>query len=370
MLKHIQLQGYKSIKDLDLELRNINILIGANGAGKSNLISFFQLVNNITIYPGNLELFVAISGGANSLLFDGVRVTDQISASLVFETELSKTDYSIILSYALNDTLIFKQERVRAQDLVYNSVEDWKGNLYELSNNWIDLGKGHREAKIFDLLPPSPKIQNGHIYQFNTALENARIRQRCDVHDNLDLKRDAANLPALLLRLRNNHRANYLRIVETIQLLAPFFDDFVLEPINNSVMLQWRERRTDAIFSSYQASDGTLRAMALVALLLRPETELPDIIILDEPELGLHPYAMNIIAGLIQSISHRTQIIIATQSPFLIDCFQPEDIIVVERKNRESIFHRLEPEKLQDWLEDYSLSELWHKNVIGGRPSK
>jgi predicted ATPase len=135
-------------------------------------------------------------------------------------------------------------------------------------------------------------------------------------------------------------------------------------------MLQWRERRTDAIFSSYQASDGTLRAMALVALLLRPETELPDIIILDEPELGLHPYAMNIIAGLIQSISHRTQIIIATQSPFLIDCFQPEDIIVVERKNRESIFHRLEPEKLQDWLEDYSLSELWHKNVIGGRPSK
>ena len=135
-----------------------------------------------------------------------------------------------------------------------------------------------------------------------------------------------------------------------------FFADFVLEPINNKVILQWRERNTDLVFSSHQASDGTLRTMALIALLLQPQNQLPDVLILDEPELGLHPYAINIIGGLINSVSIHSQVIVATQSTLLIDCFEPKDIIVAERKGRQSYFSRLDCSNLEDWLEEYSLS--------------
>ena len=136
------------------------------------------------------------------------------------------------------------------------------------------------------------------------------------------------------------------------------------------MLLQWREKGSDLVFNPDQASDGTLRAMALVTLLLQPYDSLPDVLILDEPELGLHPYAINIIGSLINSVANHCQVILATQSPLLVDCFEPEDIIVVERNERESSFKRLVEADLEDWLEEYSLSELWNKNVLGGRPSR
>jgi predicted ATPase len=111
-----------------------------------------------------------------------------------------------------------------------------------------------------------------------------------------------------------------------------------------------------------------LRALALVTLLLQPEQDLPDVLIIDEPELGLHPYAINIVGGLIRSLATRIQVVVATQSAQLIDCFDPRDIVVVERDQRRSSFRRLNADDLSDWLQEYSLSELWEKNVLGGRP--
>ena len=213
-------------------------------------------------------------------------------------------------------------------------------------------------------------LQSCAVYQFHNTSETARIRQRWSIEDNRYLREDGANLASFLLRLKETESIYYQRIVETLRQIAPFFLDFVLEPVNNYVILQWRESKSDLIFSSHQASDGTLRTMALVTLLLQPENDLPDVLILDEPELGLHPYAINIIGGLINSISHYTQVILATQSPLLIDCFEPEDIIVIERKDRQSYFKRLSRENLELWLDEYSLSELRNKNIIGGRPSK
>lgn len=161
----------------------------------------------------------------------------------------------------------------------------------------------------------------------------------------------------------------YQRIVETIRQILPFFADFELAPDYGKILLSWRERKSDRIFNASQAADGMLRVMALVTLLLQPERDMPDVLIIDEPELGLHPHAINVIGGLIRSLSIKTQVIVATQSMSFIDCFEPRDIVVVERDGRESLFHRLDEESLHDWLEDYSLSELWEKNVIGGRPS-
>lgn len=368
MLKKIEIQGYKSIKNLSIELKSINILIGANGAGKSNFISFFKLLRWTIQNPGQLQLFIAQSGGANSFLFDGSEVTHQIKAELNFETDSGKNDYFMRLFHAASDTLIFAEEKYRFSSNNYDSLALWKS-----------LDSGHRESKLIAQAEQGDKTarvilnliqKDCVVYQFHNTSDTARIKSRWNINDNIYLKEDAANLAPFLWRLREYEPKSYSRIVATIRQIAPFFADFVLEPIGNSVILQWREYNTDIIFSVHQASDGTLRTLSLITLLLQPEEQLPDVIILDEPELGLHPYAINIISELMQSISHRTQIILATQSTTLIDCFEPEDIIVVERRERESLFHRLDSQKLQEWFEDYLLSELWQKNVIGGRPSK
>ena len=366
ILKKIKIKGYKSIQSLELELNKINILIGANGAGKSNLISFFKLLSWMIQSQGKLQLFIGQSGGANSLLFDGVAITPQLEAELNFETDSGQNDYYFRLFHAASDTLIFAEEKYRFSRSSVGYLADWSS-----------LDSGHKEAKIIDLSNQGDLtaktlvslLQNCKVYQFHNTSDTARIRQRWSIEDNRYLREDGANLASVLLRLKETEPKHYRIIVDTLTQITPFFDDFVLEPINNSVILQWTEKNTDIIFSSHQISDGTLRTMALVTLLLQPIFDIPDVLILDEPELGLHPYAINIIAGLIESISHEVQVILATQSTFLIDCFAPEDIIVVDRKQRASEFKRLDPEPLKDWLEEYSLSELWNKNLFAGRPN-
>ena len=206
------------------------------------------------------------------------------------------------------------------------------------------------------------------VYQFHNTSSTARVKDKWRVEDNRWLKEDAGNLAPVLLRLRDDQGSYYQRIVDTIRLILPFFSDFELNPDHGSLLLQWRERDSDQVFDVAQSADGMLRAMALVTLLLQPEQDLPDVLIIDEPELGLHPYAINIVGGLIRSLATRIQVVVATQSAQLIDCFDPRDIVVVERDQRRSSFRRLNADDLSDWLQEYSLSELWEKNVLGGRP--
>ncbi|GAB4296662.1 MAG: AAA family ATPase [Oscillatoriaceae cyanobacterium] len=368
MLKKITIKGYKSIKEAEIELGNINILIGANGAGKSNFISFFKLLRWMIQIPGQLQLFIGKSGGANSLLFEGAAVTPQIEAELQFETDVGRNDYFFRLFHGSPDTFIFAEEKYR-----------FSRNTYQGLANWIPLDAGHKEAAIIDKSTSGDataktlvrQIQNKCVvYQFHNTSDTARIRQKWKVDENSYLLEDAANLAPFLLRLQEHESAYYKRIVEVLTLIVPFFSNFVLEPEYGSIMLKWREKGSDLLFTANQASDGTLRAMALITVLLQPPEILPEVLILDEPELGLHPYAINTICGLINLISHRCQVILATQSTLLVDGFEPKDILVVERKNRPSCFSRLDAEDLQDWLDEYSLSELWNKNLIGGRPSR
>jgi len=369
MLRNIAIKGYKSIRELDLELKSINVLIGANGSGKSNFISFFKLLRSMMQSQGELQLFIGQSGGANSFLFDGASITSEVEAKLNFERDIVKTDfdkfeYSFTLFHAAADTFVFATEKYRA---FLSLVGFWSG--------WKVLDSGHKESRLLDsiqLNTPERSFRNLMrdlvVYQFRDTSKTARFKQRWNVDDNQYLKEDAGNLAPFLLRLRENEPRYYQRIIETLAQIAPFFTDFELIPSGNTVLLQWKEKGSDLIFSPDQASDGTLRAMALVALLLQPIDNLPEVLILDEPELGLHPYAINIIGGLINSVANHCQVILATQSTLLIDCFEPEDIIVVERNNRESSFKRLDEAELEEWLEEYPLSELWNKNIIGGKP--
>lgn len=239
------------------------------------------------------------------------------------------------------------------------------------------LGAGHSETQISTAAEDGIQtakalrflLNRCRVYHFHDTSSTAEIRQSCYVGDNCWLMPDAGNIAALLLRFREENYSSYNRIVKTIRLIAPFFEDFVIEPdVASRVILNWREKGSDRVFGSHQFSDGTLRAIGLTTLLLQPEDELPELIVVDEPELGLHPYALNVIAALFGKASYDTQILISTQSSSFLDNFEPEDVIVVNREEKESIFKRLNPADLEAWLEEYSLGEVWEKNVIGGGP--
>ncbi|MEC4985680.1 MAG: AAA family ATPase [Oscillatoria sp. PMC 1068.18] len=363
-LKRLTLNGFKSIKTMDIELHSLNILIGANGAGKSNLISFFKMLNEIM--AGRLQLYIGKSGGSNSLLHFGLKTTKKTEAELEFEVENGVDIYCLRLSYAPVDTLIFDEEKLSFLQTGWESPR-------------IDpLGAGHQETKIGKAADEGIQtaktlrylLNHCRVYHFHDTSATADVRQSCYVGDNRWLMPDAGNLAALLLRFREESGgAAYQRIIGTIRIIAPFFDDFVLEPNeSNRVILNWLEKDSDHVFGPHQFSDGTLRAICLTTLLLQPKDELPELIVVDEPELGLHPYALNIVADLFSKAALHTQILISTQSSSFLDNFDPEDVIVVDRNGKESQFKRLNPTELDAWLEEYSLGEVWEKNIIGGGP--
>lgn len=363
-LRDIEIAGLKSIgASSRIDLGALNVLIGANGAGKSNFVSFFKLLSALASPGDALTTHVARSGGASSLLHDGPAVTPEMTGALSFEEASGALEYTFRLVHGAPDTLLFAEER-------YRFTPD---SATQEEVPWVSLGAGHRESSLHRLPDPAARrllslLRGLVVYQFHDTSDTARIRQRAAVADGAILRSDAGNLAPFLLRLREHRHDGYTRIVETIRQVAPFFEDFFLEPLQGTVMLQWRERNTEVIFQPHQSSDGMLRIMALVALLLQPYDSLPALLIVDEPELGLHPLAIDIVAGLFRSASRHAQIAIATQSIAFLDRFSPEEVIVVDRPDRESRFTRPDAAALRDWLEDYSLGELWEKNVIGGRP--
>ena len=366
MLQRVIIKGFKSIKTMDLELRPLNILIGANGAGKSNLISFFKMLNEMM--SERLQEYIGISGSAHSLLHFGPKVTPQIEAQLEFKIDNGSLDiiYTICLKFAAGDILIFAEE-----------TGTRNGSHLPQPSTIYSFGAGHQETKIKKAAEEgTPTIANTikhllndcRVYHFHDTSSTTRVRQSCYKDDNRWLVSDGGNLAALLLRFREDHNTAYQRIIKTIRLIAPFFDDFVLEPRADYVKLNWLHKGSDQLFSPDQFSDGTLRAICLTTLLLQPETELPALIIVDEPELGLHPYALNVVAAMFSKASYHTQILISTQSTSFLDNFNPEDVITVDRVGKESQFKRLNPQELETWLEEYSLGEIWEKNIIGGGP--
>jgi predicted ATPase len=372
-LKELSVSGFKSIKRLDgFQPGPLNVLIGSNGAGKSNFISFFRFIGWMLTPPGQLQLYVGNNGGASAFLHDGPEVTQQIQAALKLETDRGLNEYVFRLFYAAGDTFRFADERYRFID-----------NHFEGVPNWTVLNPGVAEADLnsrgesgdITARTINRLIRRCIVHQFHNTSATARLKQRWNVDDSQWLKEDGANLAPFLLRLREQEPNAYQRIVATLRQLVPFFADFILQPVGNTVLLQWREVGSDVVFASYQGSDGMLRLIALLALLLQPEGDLPDVLLIDEPELGLHPQAVETVASLLKSVSLQKQVFVATQSPFMVDQFEPDDIVVVDRPRRESTFKRLTTAELKDWLADfeggraYSLSELWEKNVLGGSPT-
>jgi len=365
-ISKLTIKGYKSIRNLeDFELRNINILIGPNGGGKSNFIEFFSFLREIS--KGRSQYFVTHQGGADRILYLGSKITKELVGSITSSGILS---WEFKLFPSKVDELLFYEEEVT-------------GGSSSLSTKWArEFEHGFHESTLFSKGNAEhdkyvekirnriqPVIESWIIYHFHDTSDFAAVKRPCSKRDYEYLRSDASNLTAFLLRLKKKHKIEYTSIREVIQLAAPFFDDFLLreEEDKDDVLLEWRQTNSDYPFHPSQISDGTLRFICLAVVLLQPNP--PSTILLDEPELGLHPYALTLLAGLIQKASTQTQVIVSTQSAALINHFEPEDIVVVERQKGESVFKRLNKADLNVWLEDYSLGDLWQRNVFGGRPS-
>ena len=366
MLTNITIKGFKTIQDQSIELKNVNILIGANGAGKSNYISFFKMIRQLI--SGKLQLYIGKSGGADKLLYYTSKITSQIESAFTFTKSNTSKKY------------IYKNQLIHTEQdtLIFNNEEFLFFENGEISNtSWKPSDSGYKESKFSDTIenPVHQHIKDilgqCRFFQFHDTSETAKIKRNGYIEDNIELHSDAGNLAAILYMLKHSNTAYYHRIISTLQQIMPFFGDFVLErnQLNtHQIMLNWKEAQSDLIFGPYQLSDGSLRIMALVTLLMQPEEHMPDIVIIDEPELGLHPHALEIIVSLIRYASRFSQIIVATQSSEMLDFFEPDEILITERSEQQTIFKRLDPHKLNEWRKEYSMSELWKKNVIGGGP--
>lgn len=371
-IQKLTVKGYKSIKLLqDFELRNLNILIGANGAGKSNFISLFRFLSSVV--GDNFQLDVQKWGGPEALLYFGSKLTPQMEIEVYFSPSNNgvQNGYRITLESTQDNRLVFARE------------EPWIDGAY-VNNKSYPLGAGHESASIrSDRDIQSSKVSRFVLdklkiwrqYHFHDTGDTASVKRVHKVNDNLRLKPDAANLAAYLRKLKTtpSSESSYDRIVETIQRAAPFFGDFVFrDEESENIELEWTERgRPDTPWKAHVLSDGTLRFICLTTLLLQPKRLLPEILLIDEPELGLHPFAINLLAEMLKEAAETNQVIVSTQSVELLNNFQPEDVVVVQREEDTSVFKRLDSVELVDWLQDdYSLGELWKRNVLGGRPTR
>ncbi len=356
-VKSLTVTGYKSIRELrNFPLTNLNVLIGANGAGKSNFIGLFRLLNEMV--EQRLQVYVQTQGGPDALLHFGRKTTDRLHAEFYF----ANNGYKFDLIPTNDNRLIFEREI------------SWFGGIFFDTTPSAILGTGHEEAKLKDAKDKyspyvRPSVSNWRVYHFHDTGEKAKVKQKHFATDNLRLNIDAANLAAYLRMLNEKHPEHYQRIVDTIRLVAPFFGDFVHRTDVEYVELEWTQQgKPDTPFKALHFSDGTLRFICLATLLLQPVKLLPDTILIDEPELGLHPYAISVLADIFKQVAEQRQLIVSTQSVELVNELSPEDVIVVDQENDASTFKRFTEEELSGWLEQYAMGELWKRNVLGGRP--
>lgn len=364
-LQEVMIKGYKSISfdhPVTLKLGNVNILLGANGAGKSNIISFFKMISYMM--SRSFEMYVELAGTANSLLYYGSKKTPIISAEMKFADDKSIDTYQFTLSKASPDRLVITEE-----DVFWHRDGEEKPYQVIIEPNFKEsalVGNKDRVAQSIYKMLSFCKV-----YQFHDSSTEGPLRQACPIETANYLQSHGNNLPSFLFYLKEYFNDSYNRIVNYVREVIPQFQDFYLEPVGNNISLRWTDNSaSDYVFNAHQLSDGSIRFIALATLLLQPDKTMPSVIIIDEPELGLHPYAIAQLTEMIKDASIHAQIIIASQSKDLVDYFDIDNISIVEmdEKNNCTTVKKLAHEEFDAWLEHYSVSELWDKNIIGGRP--
>lgn len=357
-IKAISIKGFKSIKELSLPLKKVNILIGENGIGKTNFISAFELLR--AIYDKDLQTYVLLKGGANSLLYMGRKQTPDISLELEIEHDSKLNRFGVLLRES-QDRLIIDRTYTS-----YYFAPTWHQQICDKDVLEASI-KDDRSGQAYYV---SPLLNRFEVYHFHDTGDHSPIKGVKNLDDNIKLHRDGSNLAPFLYFLKERAPKNFSLIEHAVASIAPFFKSFLLTPdrlAQNKIRLEWLHTfMGDTPMNEWQLSDGTLRFICLATLLLQPNP--PQTIIIDEPELGLHPQAINVLSSLIKKASDKSQIIVTTQSVGLIDNFSPEDIIVLNRDGANTSFKRLQADELDAWADEYSIGEMWEMNIFGGQP--
>lgn len=361
----ISIRNFLSIRELkDFKIENINILIGGNGVGKTNFISFLKLLKNIS--NKNLQRYVAEQSGANNILYKGSKISESLKGRIEFN---NSNAYEFELERSNSNSFYFSKELAAYYYTSWQNHSSQKiGSVESELENIIEVYKRtHQYAGVPGYVKTA--LSGFEIYHFHDTSRNSPIKQSSHINDNRFLRFDGSNIASFLYMLEKNHPFVFKQITGTIKSIAPFFDRFEIEGLSldeESVQLDWKEVGSDKYFGPHQLSDGSIRMIALITLLLQPNP--PSTIIIDEPELGLHPAAISLLASLIKQVSEKSQVIISTQSVTLINHFEPKDLIIVEREDEQTVLKRLDPSRCEEWIEEYSLGDVWEKNIIGGRP--
>lgn len=372
MLTKLHVKNFKSIKNQEINLKRLNILVGQNGAGKSNFISLFTFLERAI--EQDLSEHISAEGGIDSLLFNGDKETDNLYLDLTFPISSAKYNEYRLDIKSTGEGHIVSSEIIAFGDSRYY-INPWnleissRGNETNLKNYQHLQKEGARVAShIYKYL------KDLKVFHFHDTSNNAAIKKPQDIGDVYTFKKKAENIAPFLAHLKENHFEVYQRIVDTVKLVFPTFNDFDLREspkAKEKMLLRWTEKGKEEPFIIRQISDGTLRFICLATLLLQPLelNYIPKTIVLDEPELGLHPLALRVLSELIKKASQYRQVIVATQSVTLLEQFSPEDLMVIDKsEDGQSTFKRFNNEQFKEWLEDYTLGELWENNLLGGRP--
>ena len=370
-IESLHVKGFRSLADVEInEMPRAAVLIGANGSGKSNLVRFFEMMSWM-VGVHRLDEFVQRRGGANDQLFGGTRTSPRMEAELAIRTESGRNDYRFALCHAHPDRFMFVDEAFRFTRDGFGSDAPWQ-----------PIGSGHTEAKIvkaaqsvasFNINQKTAGVlvhllRRCAVYQFHDTSDNSPLKKKWESEENNYLRSDGGNLAAVLLRIEQRNLRLFESICDYIRRVLPIFDRFQIKEDYGKVLLRWKAKGMGRTIGAHLTSDGSLRLFALVTLLNLPPKMLPDVLILDEPELGLHPAAIALVGDMIKVLAEERQVIVATQSPLLVDQFDLDEILVLELRDRRTEIHRYNEIEYRDWLEEYTTGELWQKNVIGGCP--
>lgn len=360
-LERLKIERFKSIRDQTLELGALNVFIGGNGSGKSNLIGVFRFLREIV--NQNLAGYVAMKGSADSLLYFGRKTSPEMGFFLEFSEGKTANAYRIALAGTDEGMTI------RSEIAYYQDRDRYPNKPYDRGISSYSAESKLRNTNHICATQVRADLESYRVYHFHDTSDTAAAKGLSEVEDNRALRPQADNLAAFLYWLQQRKPDHFANIEDAIRQIAPFFERFQLQPRQldpTKIRLEWKEKGSDAYFNASSLSDGTLRFICLATLLLQPD--LPAVVLLDEPELGLHPAAVTLLANLLASAATRTQVIVATQSVTLVNQFEPEQIWTVEREQGQSVFRHLSKEDMSAWLDEYALGELWEKNLLGARP--
>ena len=373
-VQRITIRGFKSIRELEtLELRPLNVLIGPNGGGKSNFIELFRMLESAT--RGQFQSFVAAQEGPNSLLHRG---KNEQSKLIEIRLSLGALSYNCQLAPSRNN-LVFQNE-VIFEDISLSrpiGIDQATPAMVREPTVRVYTRSGHSESELScsdsrsanDILIAARKAMDGlRSFQLHDTPRTAQTRDKFPLQDHKHLESYGKNLLSTLGYLSVEYPDHYREIISTTRAACPFFGDFVFRQTSaEDFDIRWhRIKDHETLLSFRSLSSGTVRFIALATLLLQPLELQPEVILIDEPELGLHPLALTLLGEMMMAASDDRQLIVATQSADLISEMQPESVIVVDRKGDESVFSRLKTSELLDWLPDHSLGELWKTNLFGG----